>query len=101
MHLCLTKETVEEEREGVLAAKSTVVQGQAAHEEHEATRLSAEDVLPEIAASMTTALDRSQAVESSRWRAVEASIKSAEALHKAQRESHELLDNLLESVEDS
>ena len=99
-HLCLTKERVEEEREGVLAANSTVLQAQAAHEEHEATRLSAEDVLPEAAASMTTALDRSQAVESSRWRAVEASMKSAEALHKAQRESHELLDNLLESVKD-
>ena len=100
MHLCLTKERVEEEREGVLAAKSTVVQAQAALEEHEATRLSAEEAAAEAAASVTAALDRSQAVESSQWRAVEARKKSAEALHKAQRESDELLDYLLESVKD-
>ena len=38
-HLWLNKEKVEEEQGSVLAAKSTVVQAQAAHEEHKATRL--------------------------------------------------------------
>ena len=42
-HLWLTKEGVEEERESELVAKSTLVHAQAAHEEHEATRLSAEE----------------------------------------------------------
>ena len=41
-----------------------------------------------------------QAAETSRRRVVEAGKKSAEALRKAQRESDEVLDNLLKSVED-
>ena len=45
----------------------------------------------EAAASVTAALDR--------W-AAEASKQSAETLHKAQRESHEVLDHLLKNVED-
>ena len=88
----LTKETVEEEREGLLAAKSIAVQAPAAHEEHEATRLSTEDAAAEAAASATAVLDR-QAAETSR------SKTSAEALHKGKRESDEVLDNLLKIVE--
>ena len=48
----------------------------------------------------TAARDRWQAAETSRRRAVLARKKSAEALHKAQRESHEVLDNVLKSAED-
>ena len=73
----------------MLTAKPTVVQVQAAHEEHEATRLSAEEAAAEAAAGGTAALDRWQAAETSRRRAVEASTKSAEALHKAQRTNAE------------
>ena len=43
--LWLTQERVEEERESVLAAKSTVAQAQDTHEEHVATRLSVEDLV--------------------------------------------------------
>ena len=49
---------------------------------------------------MTAVLDHWQAAEPSQRRAVEASKQSAETLRKAQRESHEVLDNLLKSVED-
>ena len=76
----------------MLAAKSTVEKVQAAHEAHEGTRLSAEDADAEAAASVTAALDRCQAAEASK--------QSAETLHKAQRESHEVLDHLLKNVED-
>ena len=41
-HLWLTRERVDGERESVLAAKSTMAQAQAAHEEHEGT-----DCLPQ------------------------------------------------------
>ena len=60
-----------------------------------ATPLSSEEAAAETAASVAAAHDRWQASETSRRRAVEASEKSAEALHKAQRESDEILDNLL------
>ena len=96
----LTKRRVEEERESVLTAKRTVVQAQAAHEEHEATRLSAEEAVAEAAASVTAVLNSWQAAETSRWRVVEASKKSAEVLHAAQRESDAVLHNMLKSVED-
>ena len=76
---------VEEERRCALAAKATVSQAQAAHREHDATPLSAEDAAAEAAASVTVALDRWQAPETSRRRAVEAIMTSAEALHEAQR----------------
>ena len=48
----------------------------------------------------TAALDRWQAAETSRRRALEASKKSAEALQKTQRASDEVLDNLLKIVQD-
>ena len=91
---------VEEERESVLAAKPTVVQAQAAHEEHEAIRLFTEEAAAEAAASVTAALDCWQFVWTSRRRAVEASKKSAEALNETQQESDGVLGNLLKSVED-
>ena len=49
---------------------------------------------------MTAALDTWRVAETSRRLAVEASKKSAETLHMAQRESHEVFDKLLESVDD-
>ena len=49
-------------------------------------------------ASVTASLGRWQAAEMSWRRAAEASKKSAEALHHAQRESDEVLDNLLQSI---
>ena len=49
---------------------------------------------------MTAALDRWQAAETFRRRAVLARKKSAEALHKAQRECDKVLDHLLKNVED-
>ena len=81
-------------------AKSKVVQAQALHEENEATRQSAEEAAAEAAASVTAALDRRQAAETFRRRAVEASKQLSVALHNAQRESDHVLDKLLESVED-
>ena len=71
---------VEEEWWSELATKSTVVQAPAAHEEHEATRPSAEETAAEAAASVSAAFDC--------WRAAE-----------AQLECGEVLDNLLRSVE--
>ena len=99
-HLCFTMERDEEERESVLAAKSSVVPVQAGHEENEATRLPTPEAAADAAASVTAALDRWQAADTSWRRAVEASKKSAEALHKAQRESEEVCDNLLLCVEE-
>ena len=56
--------TVEEDREGVLAEKVRLwYRPKLAHEEHEATGLSAIDVAAEAAASVTAALDRWQAAE--------------------------------------
>ena len=62
----LTEESVEEVRESVLAANSTVVQAKAANKENETTRLSAEEAAAEAAASVTAALDCWQAAETSR-----------------------------------
>ena len=70
----------------MLAAKSAVVQAPAPHKEKEATRLSAAEAAAGAPASVTAALDSWQATETSRQQAVEARKKSAEALHKAQRD---------------
>ena len=80
--------------------KWTVVHAQSAHEEHDSTGLSTKEAAAEAAASLTAALDCWQAAEKSRRRVVEARKKSAEVLHKAQRELDEVLHNLLQSVED-
>ena len=73
--------------------------GPSCHEEHEVTRLSAEQAAGEAAASVAAALDRWQAAETSRRRALEASKRSAEAVYTAQRVFDEVLDNVLKSVE--
>ena len=86
-------------RAGEFAGRE-VDQAQASHEEHEATPLSNKEAVAEAAATVTAALDRWQAAETSRRRGVETIKRSAEALHKAQRESDEVLDNLLKSVVD-
>ena len=62
----ILKERDKKERESVLASKSTVVQPQAAHEEHEATRLSAKEAAAEATANVTASLHRWQAAETSR-----------------------------------
>ena len=96
----LTEESVEEERESVLAANSTVVQAKAANKENETTRLSAEEAAAEAAASVTAALDCWQAAETSRRGALEGQKEvSRGPLHRAQRESDEVLGILLQSVE--
>ena len=87
-------------RKSGLDVKWTVVHARSAHEEHEATGLSTKEAAAEAAASLTAALDCWQAAEKSRRRVVEARKKSAEVLHKAQRELDEVLHNLLQSVED-
>ena len=77
-----------------------MVQAKAANKENEATRLPAEEAAAEAVASVIAALDCWQAAETSRRGALEASKKSAEApLHRAQRESDEVLGILLQSVE--